>query len=901
MFRKLVIASFACLLVIACSYFYFHFRQAKVPVSNALTAIPPDASFILETSQARSLFRKISESNIIWQDLVTTEFFSGMQKNLKTIDSLLTGNPAMAPLFEGTKFYISAHPTESGCIYLFSYALPDDAAKGQIEEFIQTKFNVRKQKSDIVVLSTTNRREVCFYAFSKGVLLISSSESLILKAIEQSKSPHSLLDDKNFCAAYSTAKSARYDIRFFCNYSQTNLFLNSFLSAHFALRLNKQGTFSGWTALDASVRPKSVVMTGFSVAKQDSDFLDLFRGQEPQTPEALSVMPSNTASFLYYGYSDFHSFYQNYSKHRSVAAIAFLDSVNNRYDADLATDFSSWTANETALVVTEPGTEMTDPADCRFVVLRSGTIDQSKNSLYDLCATVCKIDSSKTDTFSCGTHLIRQLKISGVLKALFGLEYNVQQNYFSDFGNYLIFGNSVESLKNYLRAIDADRTLNQDSHFNEFSTNLASKCNVYFYSNIARSRLLYKQCASPEYGSIIAKNTELLIRFEALGIQFSSQGNLFYNNVYLEENPIYKKETASLWETKLDTFYSGKPALLLNHMTNTLDIFVQDEGNKIYLISNTGKILWSRQLSEHILSTIHQVDGFKNKKLQILFNTRSSLYQMDRNGKDLEGFPVQLPSPATNAISVFDYDKSFDYRILVACADKRIRNYSVRGKMIDGWQQTETADTVKAPILHAASGGKDYILVADLKGQTYALDRHGEIRFRLKELLPAPLTSFWLVTGKDPALVKVLAADSTGIITRLSLGGQAEHLSFKPFGSRPWFLYHDLNADKSAEFIFLEGNELSVFSEDKSLLFSYTFNDTIKEPPFIMTYADHHDRIGIVSQRNEELYLINESGTVPPSFPLRGRTPFSIGNVNHDDTYLLITGAGKNIYAYSVP
>ena len=191
--------------------------------------------------------------------------------------------------------------------------------------------------------------------------------------------------------------------------------------------------------------------------------------------------------------------------------------------------------------------------------------------------------------------------------------------------------------------------------------------------------------------------------------------------------------------------------------------------------------------------------------------------------------------------------------------------------------------------------------MADTKGQTHALDRHGEIRFKLKDLLPAPLNVFYLEIGKDPATCKVLAADSLGNIARLSFGGQAEHISFKSFGKQPVFLYHDLNADKSAEFIFLDANELSVFTEDKSLLFSYTFNDTISQSPFIISSPDHHDRIGLVSVKNEELYLLSESGSLPANFPLRGRTAFSIGNVNHDDNHLLITGAGKNIYAYSVP
>ncbi len=901
MFRKISIAFIALLLVASCTWFYFHLRRAKEPVNNALSAIPQDASFILETRQVQNLFHRVNESNIIWQDLMTVGSFASLQSNLHFLDSLISNNADMSALLEGHSLYISSHPAEQGSNYLLAFALPDKALKEKIEEFIRSRFSVRQQQSDIAVLSTASRREVCFYAFSQGILLLSPSESLVLKAVGQSKAMHSLLDNKRFASAASTSKSSGSDFRFYCNYSQKSLFLNTFLEPSFAEKLKQQGNFSGWTALDGSVRAKSLVLNGFTEAKRDSDFLDLFRGQDPQVPEALSMMPSNTASFLYFGYSDFHSFYQNYSRLRSSSATGFLDSINKRYDSDLATDFASWTENETAVVTTEPSTESTDFSACNFVLLRSNNMDRAQKALAELCKLVCKTDSVKTDTFSFGKHQIGQLKIQGILPALFGTEYAVRENYYAVCGNYFLFGNSLAALKSYLNAIDADRTLNQDSHYNEFSANLSSKCNVYFYSNIARSRLIYARNASTSYASSITQNTDLLIRFEALGVQFSSQGALFYNDIYLEENPIYKKETASLWETKLDTTFSGRPALLLNHMTNTLDIFVQDEANKIYLISNTGKILWSRQLPEKILSDIHQVDAFKNKKLQLIFNTRSRIYLMDRNGKDLGGYPIQLPFPATNALAVLDYDKSFDYRILIACADKRIRNYSIKGKPVDGWKPTQTSDSITALIQYCSAEGKDYILTADIQGQIYALDRHGEIRFSLKDRLPAPLNVFNLEKGKDPAHIKILASDSLGNITRISLAGKTEHITFKPFGKHSHFLYHDLNADKSPEFIFLDENELSVFTEDKSLLFSYTFNDTINQAPFILSYPDHHNRIGLVSDKNDELYLINEAGLLPSGFPVRGRTAFDIGTINNDDAHILICGEGKNIYAYSVP
>jgi hypothetical protein len=518
-----------------------------------------------------------------------------------------------------------------------------------------------------------------------------------------------------------------------------------------------------------------------------------------------------------------------------------------------------------------------------------------------LAALAAKRDSVKNDTTKSGTHLIRQISIRGFLPALLGKQFNLDKTCYAVSGNYIIFGNSTGALLNYFRYTDNDHTLNKDSHYNEFASNLASKCNVYMYTNIARSRLFYQGMTSSSLSASLAQKNDLLIRFEALGVQFSSSGNLFYNTAYLEENPIYKKETASLWETKLDTSFSSGPQLLLNHTSSTRDIFVQDDANRIYLISNTGKILWSRQLGEKLISPVSQVDAFKNRKLQMLFNTRTKIYLVDRNGKDVEGFPLLLPSPATNPLTLADYQKNYDYRILLACADRSIHNYTIRGKPVDGWRAEKTADTLVAPLYVCTNSGKDLIIGADIKGAIYILDRHGEKRFNLPGHLPSPLSRFWVEPGKDQAHLCLIASDTLGNITRMSLGGKTEHLSFKEFGKKPGFLYADLNNDQIPEYIFLSAQELSAFTSDKSLLFSYAFNDTVIQEPFFFSETDHHGRVGIVSEKNGEIYLLNESGLMPEGFPLRGTRPFSIGDANGDGRILLVTGEGKNIYAYSIP
>jgi hypothetical protein len=902
MLRKFLIPLLALFLIGVCVFFYKTLSHSKPNSANALTAIPADAVFILETHQIQELFRRVDPANIMWEDLRVTSTFGKLRSNMHFLDSIVSLNEQVRNLLQQNyPFYVSAHPTDNGCNYLYSFALPDPGFKDKLQEFIASKFRVELIKDEIRAVSTSDRSEVCYYTISNGILLFSPSEALIRKAIDQSKTSRSVLNDKSFYSVFTTSKSSRYDIRVFIHLSRIGAWLNPFLDNRSVSNLNINDSFGGWTAMDASIKPKSLLMNGFTSTLPDTSYLDLFRGQEPQSLEALSVMPSNTASFLYLGFSDFQAYYNRFSKHQSPQILSKLDSINKRYSIDISSTFSSWTENEAATILTEPGPGAMDVEGCTFVLLRSNNIEHTTSLLRELCTTVCKRDSLKNDSLQYGKHVIRQLHINGLLPLLFGSHFSVEKNFYVILNNYLLFANTKDALINYLHSTDLDHTLLKDSHYNEFSSNLGTKCNIFLYSNLARSRSIYERFVSEEYASYIRKYSDLLIRFEAAGVQFSAQGNLFYNTAYLEENPIYKKETATLWETRLDTTFDFKPVLLLNHLNNTLDVFVQDEANKLYLISNTGKILWTKQLSEKIISTVRQVDAFKNKKLQILFNTLSHIYLIDRNGADVGDFPVKLTSPATNGLSLLDYKHNADYRLLIACADKHIHNYSIHGKPVDGWKLPETTDTVIAPIHYCNSGGKDYLITADRSGQIYVFDRRGETSIRTSVRLPHPLNSFNIDAGKDLSHLRLLAADSLGNITRINLEGKSEHLSFETFGIRPLFLYQDINADNVSEFIFLSGNELSVFTENKSLLFSYTFSDTISDPPFYLTDSEGNGRIGVVSKQSDEFFLFNRNGILPEGFPLRGTKPGVTGDLNHDNTLQLITGEGKNIYAYTIP
>ncbi|MFN5622286.1 MAG: hypothetical protein ACK478_13370 [Flavobacteriales bacterium] len=166
---------------------------------------------------------------------------------------------------------------------------------------------------------------------------------------------------------------------------------------------------------------------------------------------------------------------------------------------------------------------------------------------------------------------------------------------------------------------------------------------------------------------------------------------------------------------------------VINHNTNEKEQIECDEKGKLSLKDPTGKVLWTRNLGAPVLGDVVQVDALKNNKLQYVFTTKSGLYLIDRNGKDVAGFPYLPKPPITSPLLVADYDNTKKYRLIFAMGDDMILNMSIDGKMTSGWkyQPKNTGSAVKA-IQSAKIGSDDVLFAVSENGSIQLLKRTGE-------------------------------------------------------------------------------------------------------------------------------------------------------------------------------
>lgn len=83
-----------------------------------------------------------------------------------------------------------------------------------------------------------------------------------------------------------------------------------------------------------------------------------------------------------------------------------------------------------------------------------------------------------------------------------------------------------------------------------------------------------------------------------------------------------------------------------NSGTGKQNILRQNADNSIELIDEKGKSLWKKSLSGKICGSVAQVDHLGNGKIQYLMAEGTRLHLIDRLGREVGGFPMNLPAKA---------------------------------------------------------------------------------------------------------------------------------------------------------------------------------------------------------------------------------------------------------------
>ncbi len=906
------------LLIAAVITGFLWFQSRNLANNDARPLLPASTAVFVEFNSFPSLVSDLQSNNDIWKELSSSGVFEESHFSIRYLDSLIKEDSQVREFLEKkfcVSFSLKANKT-TGILFLLPQSIRMQErqmlkfCEKHLKEF---RFNKRRfEGGNIYDLTWKGAAGIQNFSFTllKGVLVGSFSSELVEETVRQVNNEKNNISQPEFELITKTIGN-KVPVNVFVNYENAENLYKNLLDPSYVKQLSEASNFASWGAMDAEIFSDKIILNGFTSLK-DSAYqeLSIFSKQEPIEFNSPGFLPDAVSNFKLYGFSDKERFFKRLSLYMendkdSKEILKQKTGLLKEYGIDLDKSFFEMIGDEYGFAEIQSGRAS---YPFFFMELKSQSLAEQlfrdwltnwalKNgrSPRELMMDY-KIDNNNSIT-------VYKLVMGGIPSMVFGPAFKSPGNdYFAFINNYIVFANSYNSLKEFIYKVVLGNTLSSGLSYSSLGENILSRSNLYVYakpSSLMESKGDFFTGPAKE---VINKLNESISKFNAISLQYSSADELIYNRLFISYSGVSNASVNTVWKSRIDTVASFKPSIVLNHVTGEKEIFIQDEKNQVYLISNAGLILWKQKLDGPVKSDIYQVDYYKNGKLQLLFSTRNKIYMIDRNGNPVEKYPVEIRSPATAGIAVFDYDKDGSIRICVPCEDRKIYMYDKDGKIITGWQSERTDNEVLQPLQHFRVGKKDYIVAID-KFKFYILDRKGNNRVSAKQYFTvSENNNFYLDVSRGEGLARMVTTDTSGSIMRVYFSGKVEKILERKLDPKHYFVFNDLDGDNKGEFITSSENNLIVLNSKLEDNFKIELPDKISYKPVIYKFSNTDNKIGIVLGFKGNIYLYNNNGTLYNGFPLEGASPFSISSFPElSGRFNMIVGTKNNfLYNYSV-
>jgi hypothetical protein len=244
----------------------------------------------------------------------------------------------------------------------------------------------------------------------------------------------------------------------------------------------------------------------------------------------------------------------------------------------------------------------------------------------------------------------------------------------------------------------------------------------------------------------------------------------------------------------VDTSISSGPYRLeSNYLESNLWV-LQDVKNNSYLFDAGLRSKFKIEQGSSWVSTPQWIEHKNISAASIFLPTKGALYLVDQKGKNLSGFPVQIPD--SNAIlqqaRAIDYDNSNQYRFFASGRYGSVFAADLKGQFLDSWNPWKHDVPLSLAPEHVRIGERDFIVMLDQAGSLMLTNRKGE----MQSGFPVKLAN----RTNQPIFVERGLELKTSFIYVLSELGQMEKYNFMGESSSKQQLFRP---DKETTFQFV--------------------------------------------------------------------------------------------------
>ena len=778
---------------------------------SILQFVPKNASIVIKINDFQSLQEEIV-SNEILKELENTTAYTKVATKIEPLNFLKEQKKGILVLSSKDSIQLD-----------FIYITKDSLSFLDWKDFEPKKIETKTTLSSTITSYEID--ELSFYTVNIGSYsMLSSSQTLIQSIITEDDSEShnpSLIE-------FFEISNPNKNLNIYIDFEKGQQLLSQLIGDD-----QKLNNFAEWTSLDISLNETEILLTGISIPDSSSNqTMNLLSPIKPMDNSLTSITPNGSDFIKSYTFDNFGTFTRKYREFNTELP---KDSILNTIEE------IGWTTID----------------DDPLLFLKT----------YGTASLTDYINSSKVSTEDYGGSEIWQMNDSlPIFKILYPFIGKANFTYGSIIENTFIFGASKKAVETTLTSYKTGNVFEKKQLFNSAKGNLTDNANMLTIADFKGATDLIENSISKNFAQEIS-NTKL--NDFAFGSQAIADDGFFHSLFFIKKitKAIEKNSVTEQFEVSLKNDLATNPQFVVNHNSRKQEILVQDQDNILYLISNKGNILWEKQLEGTIQGEIHQVDLYKNEKLQYAFTTNNEFLILDRNGKEVEPFTMKFEGGNLNPLAVFDYDDDKDYRFLVT-QNKNVFMYNNKGRLVKGFNYTTAESAIIKQPQHFRINKKDYLLFALENNTLKILNRVGNNRINVNEKFTISdnlLTDYqnkFTSTTEDGKLIQI---DTNGKISKINLNLTADH--GMDATSRTLAIMNDnilRIRDKKVEL------ELGVYSKPTI----FYLNDKIY--------------VSVTDIQNQKIYLYDSQAEPIPNFPIYGNSIVDMADMDNDKSPELV-------------
>ena len=777
--KKLYYFLAAGILLATAGGFLVYEQLQKKQASGVWQLIPDNALLVASLHKPAELLTAASPA---WQDFLSLTRFENLLRNVQQLakkepdfqnflgkNQVFVSFHATAPHDFGTVFYLPADPA------LFEKLRKNYATDPAYRTDTRTFQGVQIQE---IILRQDPKQQFSFI-LHEHYLIGSFTPFLIEDNIRHLQSGSFFVQKPLF---QPVAGENNSPLQFYLTGNGFDNLLKLFVKEETPTAPGLPGQVFDQSEWQAELTDNQLVLFGKSrtaATEKGFSFLDVLSRQVPQPLLATHLIPDNTGLLYHLGFSNGSLLLQNLNRFRQIHQPALHQrrlAFSKKYKTDL--DTAGHFLTQEILIGQLEGNA---GENNRFVLLKTRNEAEAGNFFGNVAKQVDLQDNAEPFLENYAGIYLHQIHAPEFPEMLVGsLASGFPQCFYAEQEGYILLAGNLATLKSLLDNANAGSVWKNSPRKTAFLSKILSPANFSLLLDVPRAWNFLPDALHPAWQPALTAQADGWKNFQQVALQavatathsFQTSAVAFYQPSTTAGNVLGK--FYPVFTARLDTTFTGQVFLFKNPAENTFQCLVQDKAYQLYCFDKNGKVQFKKFLNHPLEGRIESLDFYKNNRPNYAIIAQNDFFIFTNKGEAAQNFPLAVPSfNDLNTLSVLDYEKNKDYRLMLSDKSGNLFLYNKSGSLLEGWNPKKSGYKLTAPVRHLRVASRDYLFGMQANGTAQVWTRKGQA------VAPFPLnigerinTGVFVKTGAVPEETMLNTISEEGQLVQFSLAGQ---------------------------------------------------------------------------------------------------------------------------------